>query len=83
MIQEYIDLIEKYESKTYVQHVNHTYVTLGSIAKTAEVLKSQGHTIESEEVTAIIKSTPLKDDLLHKKVKNQYLKKIRPSRKGY
>lgn len=44
--------------KPLEQHVIHTYVTHGSIVKAAEVLKRQGHTIDKEEVVAIIKSPP-------------------------
>lgn len=80
-IQEYVLLIEKYQPDSFAQQVIHTYVIHGSITKTSEVLSSQGHTIEQEEVSAIIKSTPVKDDLLHKKIKSLYLKKTRASRR--
>ncbi|GGA35956.1 hypothetical protein [Psychrobacillus lasiicapitis] len=80
-IQEYVALIEKYQPENFVQQVIHAYVIHGSIAKTAEVLNGLGYTIEQGEVSASIKSTPVKGDLLHKKVKSLYLKKTRSSRR--
>lgn len=80
-IQEYVELIEEYRPENFVQVVIHAYVIHGSIAKTAQVLNNQGHNIEQEGVSTIIKSPPTKDDLLHKKVKSLYLKKTRSSRR--
>ncbi|MCM3358667.1 hypothetical protein [Psychrobacillus sp. MER TA 171] len=79
-IHEYVELISNYNPQNIVQLVIQIYVMYGSIAKTAAILNSQGYTIEQVEVSAIIKSTPHKDDLLHKKVKSLYLKKTRSSR---
>lgn len=81
-IKEYVELIENYRPINFIQVVIHTYVIHGSIAKTAQVLNDQGNSLEQEEVSAIIKSTPTKDDLLHKKVKSLYLKKTRSTRRG-
>lgn len=80
-IQEYVDLIEEYRPEKFVQVVIHAYVIHGSIAKTAQVLNNQGHNIEQEEVSTIIKNPPTKGDLLHKKVKSLYLKKTRSTRR--
>ncbi|MER2078069.1 hypothetical protein [Psychrobacillus psychrotolerans] len=80
-IQEYVDLIEKYQPKNLVQLVIHAYVIYGSIAKTASVLNAQGYAIEHGEISSIIKNTPDKEDLLHKKVKSLYLKKTRSNRR--
>lgn len=80
-LQNYIDLIEEYQPKNVIQEVIKIYAIHGSIAKTAAILSNQGHQIELEEVSNIIKSTPALDDLLHKKIKSLYLKKTRPSRR--
>ena len=88
VIQDYVKLIEEYQPKNFVQQVVHTYILNGSIVKTAFLLNNQGYTVEQRaikpnDVSAIIRSTPAKDDFLHKKIKSLYLKKIRSARKMY
>lgn len=85
-IQEYIQLIENYHPKDLRQYVIYTYARIGNIAKTAEALNNIGYSIddfsiESEDITRIITSKPPKDDLLHKQIKNLYLKKTRHARR--
>ena len=74
-------MIENYNPQNIVQLIIQTYVIHGSISKTAAILNRLGYSIEQDEVSATIKSTPDKDDLLHKKVKSLYLKKTRSSRR--
>lgn len=80
-IQNYVTLIQDYRPQNFVQEVIKTYVIHGSISKTAAILYNQGHPIDQEKVSNIIKSTPAKDDLLHKKIKSLYLKKTRTTRR--
>lgn len=81
IIQQYINLIENYEPKDLRQQVIHTYALLGNITKTAEYLNKHGYSIEAQEITRIITSPPPKEDLLHKQIKQLYLKKTLPRRK--
>lgn len=57
----------------------------GSIAKVPAILSNQGHPIEQEEVSNIIKSTPTKDDFLHEKIKSLFNRTltIRRTTKSY
>lgn len=80
-LQNYVSLIEEYQPKNFIQEVIRSYTIHGSIAKAAATLSNQGHLIEQEEVSNIIKSTPANDDFLHKKIKSLYLKKTRTTRR--
>lgn len=80
-IQYYVSLIEEYQPNNSIQEVIKIYAIHGSIAKVAAILSNQGHPIEQEEVSNIIKSTPDKDDFLLKKIKSLYLKKTRTTRR--
>lgn len=83
VIQEYVDLIENYQPKSLTQHVISVYSRCGNIARTASYLNEQGfridgRLIEPADVSEMIRSKPAKDDLLHKKVRELYLKRIKP-----
>lgn len=83
-IQEYIQLIENYQPIDLRQYVIYTYAKIGNIAKTAEALNNFSivdFSIEPEDISRIITSKPPKDDLLHKQIKNLYLKKTRHARR--
>ena len=84
-IHQYVKLIENYQPQDFTQKVIYTYALVGSIVKTAETLNSQGYlvnkrTIEPQNITNIITSSPAKNDLLHKQIKQLYLKKTLPRR---
>lgn len=79
--RQYISLIENYNPQTFTQHVIYEYVLDGNLKRTAEVLNSLGHqidgrSIESRDVSAIIRSCPDPNDLLHKEVRKLFLKKL-------
>ncbi|MER2079369.1 hypothetical protein [Psychrobacillus psychrotolerans] len=80
-LQNYVSLIDEYQPKVFKQEVIKIYAIHGSTAKVAAILSNQGHHIEQEEVSNIIKSTPTNDDLLHKKIKSLFLKKTRATRR--
>lgn len=85
-IQQYVELIENYQPQDFTQKVIYTYTLVGSIIKTAETLNTQGYlvnnrAIEPQDITDIITSSPAKNDLLHKQIKQLYLKKTLPTRK--
>lgn len=84
-IQQYVELIENYQPKDFIQQVIYTYALVGNVVKTAEILNNKGYSfngqlIEPQDITAIITSKPSKNDLLHKQIKSLYMKKTRPSR---
>lgn len=85
IIQQYINLIENYEPNDLRQQVIYTYALIGNITKAAQSLNNQGyslngHVIEPNDIARIITSQPLKNDLLHKQIKQLYLKKTRHQR---
>ena len=57
-LQDYVSIIEEYQPNNSIQEVIRIYAIHGSIAKVAAILSNQGHPIEQEEVSNIIKSTP-------------------------
>ena len=79
--QQYISLIENYNPQTFTQRVIYEYVLDGNLIRTAEVLNNlglqiDGRSIESKDISAIIKSRPDPNDLLHKEVRRLFLKKL-------
>ena len=83
VIQEYVDLIENYQPESLTQHVIYIYSISGSISRTAGYLNERGfridgRLIEPVDVSEMIRSKPQKGDLLHKKIRSLYLKKIKP-----
>lgn len=81
-IEQYIALIENYKPQTLTQRVIFEYAIDGNLIRTAEILNTlglqiDGRSIESKDISAIIKSRPNPNDLLHKEVRRLYLKKIR------
>ena len=84
-IKQYIALIENYNPQTFTQHVIHEYALDRNLKRTAENLNQlglqiDGRSIESKDISAIIKSLPDPNDLLHKEVRRLYLKKVRSTR---
>lgn len=86
VLNEYIELIERYNPETFEQHVIFEYALHGNIHKTAESINEKGisdngEPIQGETVTQIITSSPPKHDKLHKQIRSLYLKKTRPARR--
>ncbi|MFD1708923.1 hypothetical protein ACFSCZ_19860 [Siminovitchia sediminis] len=86
ILQEYVNLIEHYQPKTFEQYVVFEYALQGSIEKTALNLNQRGNFFEIKPITAdIVKqaltSTPNKGDDLHKWIRSLYLKRTRPNRR--
>ena len=79
-IEQYIALIKNYKPQTFTQHVIHEYALDGNLKRTAEVLNTlglqiDGRSIESKDISAIIKSRPDPNDLLHKEVRRLFSRK--------
>ena len=82
---DYINLIEQYEPTNFVQRVIKEYAHEGNIVRTADILNQHGfrienRTIEPQDITQVIISTPATDDALHTEIRRLYLKKSNTKR---
>lgn len=81
-LQDFVFLVENYDTSTLERKVLKEYAYLGSIIKVVEKINKEfGSTINSAYVSQLIKSKP--KDELHKVLKSNYLLKTRPSRRQY
>lgn len=87
VLQQYIDMVENYETETLAQRAVLEYALHGSLEKAAKSLNKQGLSYDGESfdagvVTELVKSKPAPKDDLHRTVRSLYHKRTRPARRG-
>lgn len=80
-LQDFVFLVENYETSNLEEQILKEYAYLGSIKKVVEKINSELETdiIDCDFVRRLIQSKP--KDNLHKVLKSNYLLKTRPARR--
>lgn len=84
-LQEYVDLAESLQPRTFEEHVIKEYAYLGSITKVACRLNEAGwlvdkNPVEVEDVRKVLRKRGIND--LHKIIRSGYYKRTLPTRRN-
>jgi hypothetical protein len=82
-LQNYIDLIDRYETNTLEKWIIKQYALTNSMKKITEIAEAEGITVdgaplEQKHISSVIRGKGEKGDELHRILRSGYRRRVRP-----